>query len=258
MYDLLGLVGLFLAGVAAGAVNSVAGGGSLISFPSLVAFGEPEIISNATNTAAMWPGSLSSAIGYRKDTAVDRRLLIDLAIPSLIGGLLGAVILVVTPAATFQLVVPFLVLFATLLLASRNYLSRKLGSNPTGEERVTTAGRIWGVLFQLFVATYGGYFGAGIGILMLGSFGLMGLHDIHKMNAIKTPLATIINVTAFIFFAIKGLVAWPLAVLMAAGAITGGYGGARLAKHVDPRLLHYCIVIIGLVVSGWFFLKAFW
>jgi len=257
MNDLIGLAGLFLAALIAGAINSVAGGGTLISFPSLVAFGEPEIISNATNTAAMWPGSLSGALGYRKDTSVERRLLVTLAIPSVVGGLLGAVILVITPAETFRRVVPFLILFATLLLASRDTLARKLGNNPTGGDHVTTIGRIWGFLFQLFVATYGGYFGAGIGILMLGSFSLMGMRDIHKMNAIKTPLAAIINVTAFVFFAIRGLVVWPLAILMAAGAIAGGYGGARGAKRVNPRLLHFGIIIVGLLVSGWFFIKAF-
>jgi uncharacterized membrane protein YfcA len=257
MTDLIGLAGLFLAGMVAGVINSVAGGGTLISFPSLVSFGEPEIISNATNTAAMWPGSVSSAVGYRKDTPVERSLLVMLTIPSVIGGLLGAVVLVVTPAETFRRVVPFLVLFATLLLASRDTLSKRLGGNPTGEERVTIYGRIWGVLFQLFVASYGGYFGAGIGILMLGSFSLMGMRDIHRMNAIKTPLAAMINVTAFVFFALKGLVVWPLAILMAAGAITGGYAGARSAKRVNPRLLHYCVVIVGLLVSGWFFIKLF-
>jgi len=255
MIDLIGLTVLFLAGIAAGAVNSVAGGGTLISFPTLVAFGEPEIISNATNTAAMWPGSLSSALGYRKDTSVQRGLLVMLAIPSLIGGLFGAVILVITPAETFKQVVPFLVLFATLMLASRDIIARKFRNDPTGEEHVTTLGRVWGVLFQLFVATYGGYFGAGIGILMLGSFSLMGLRDIHEMNAIKTPLAAIINVTAFFFFALKGLVVWPLAILVAAGAITGGYGGARASKHVNPSLIHYCVVVVGLLVSGWFFIK---
>ena len=250
-------MGLFLAGAAAGAINSVAGGGTLISFPSLVAFGQPEIISNATNAAALWPGSLSAALGYRKDTSIQNSLLIMLAAPSLIGGLLGAVILVITPAPTFKHVVPFLILFATLILASRDIFARRLRSNPTGQERVTTVGLVWGIFFQLLVATYGGYFGAGIGILMLGSFSLMGLRDIQKMNAIKTPLAAIINATAFVFFAFRGLVVWPLAILMAAGSIAGGYGGARLAKHVNPRVLHFCIVTVGLLVSGWFFVTSF-
>src|SRR5208337_3154057 len=256
MNDLIGFIGLFFAGMLAGGINSVAGGGTLISFPSLVAFGEPEIISNATNTAALWPGSLSGAIGYRKDTAIQRSLLLMLAIPSFIGGLMGAAILVFTAPALFNRVVPFLVLFATLMLASQDLISRRLRRS-SGDEHVTIAGRIWGIVFQFFVAAYGGYFGAGIGILMLGSFSIMGLRDIHKMNAMKTPLAAIINLTAFVFFAYKGLVAWYLALLMMAGAIIGGYGGARLAKHVNPRPLHFIIVAIGLIVSAWFFVKLF-
>lgn len=253
--DLIGLVGLFFAGMIAGAINSVAGGGTLISFPALVAFGEPEIISNATNTAALWPGSLSSAIGYSKDTTVQRGLLLILVVPSLIGGLLGAEILVITPAETFRYFVPFLVLFATLVLASRAKLTRLIRGDSTGEEHVSFLGRICGVIFQLFVATYGGYFGAGIGILMLGSFSFMGMRNIHEMNAIKTPLTALINVTAFVFLAFKGYVVWSLAILMAGGAIVGGYAGARIAKRVSPRLIHICVVILGLVVSGWFFSK---
>jgi uncharacterized membrane protein YfcA len=249
-----GLLGLFLAAMIAGVINSVAGGGTLVSFPSLVAFGEAEIVSNATNTAALWPGSLSSAIGYRKDTPIERSLLALLVIPSLIGGLVGAAILVVTPEQTFQRVVPVLVLFATLLFASRDIFTRKFRKSNT-EERVSKAGRIWGFLFQLFVATYGGYFGAGIGILMLGSLSIMGLRDVNRMNAIKTVLAALINVTAFIFFALKGLVAWPLAILMAVGAILGGYGGARFAKRVDQRIIKLCVIAIGLIVSVWLFIK---
>lgn len=257
MYDVLSLVGLFFAGLAAGAINSVAGGGTLISFPSLVAFGEPEIISNATNTAALWPGSLSGALGYRKDTTVERGLFIALAIPSLIGGLIGAEILVATAPGEFRYVIPFLVLFATLMLASQDFIARILGRSSADGEHVTTAGRIWGVIFQFFVATYGGYFGAGIGILMLGSFSLMGLRDINKMNAMKTPLVAIINVTAFVFFAFKGLVVWFLAFLMMSGAIIGGYGGARLGKRVNPRLVRLSVVALGLLVSVWFFVKLF-
>lgn len=256
MNDFVSLLGLLLAGIAAGAINSIAGGGTLISFPSLVAFGEPEIIANATNAAALWPGSLSSALAYRKDTAISRRLLITLAIPSLIGGLLGAAILTATTPAIFKLVVPFLVLFATLMLASQDLIARRVRRDPADREEVTSTGRAWGVLFQLFVATYGGYFGAGIGILMLGSFSVMGLRDIHKMNAMKTPLAAIINVTAFIFFAWKGLVVWYLAGLMMIGAIIGGYAGARLAKRVAPRLVRSCVVAIGLIVSVIFFVRS--
>jgi uncharacterized membrane protein YfcA len=251
---IFGLVGLFFAAMVAGAINSVAGGGSLISFPSLIAFGVPSVPANATNTAALWPGSLSSAIAYSKDTQLYRNLVMPLIIPSVIGGLLGAFVLVITPPELFDLIVPFLVLFATLLFTFRDQFNRlfKLGGS---EERVTALGRVWGFLFQFFVATYGGYFGAGIGILMLGSLSVMGLRDIHRMNGLKTLLGTMINVIAFFFFAVKGLVVWHLAILMTIGAIIGGYVGARTAKRVDQRYIRAFVITVGLVVSGWLFLK---
>jgi hypothetical protein len=251
---IIGLTGLFLAAVAAGAINAVAGGGSLISFPSLVAFGQPPILANATNTAALWPGTLSSAVAYSRDTKIYRDLLVTLLIPSLIGGFLGALALVSTPPELFDAIVPFLVLLATLLFAFRDPFTRwlRLGNN---EERVGTLGRVWGFLFQLFVATYGGYFGAGMGILMLGSLSVMGLRDIHRMNGLKTILVTLVNVIAFVYFAINGLVVWKLAPVMAAGAIIGGYAGARAAKRLDPHYIRIFVIIVGLVVSVWLFLR---
>jgi len=254
MTDSIGWVVLFVAATIAGAINSVAGGGTLISFPSLVAFGIPSIAANATNTAALWPGSLSSAIAYSKDTKIYRDLLLPLVIPSIIGGLLGALALVVTPPQLFDEIVPFLVLFATLLFAFRDVITRFFKLND-GDEGVTALGRVWGFLFQLLVAMYGGYFGAGIGILMLASLSVMGLRDIHRMNGLKTILATMINVIAFVFFALKGLVVWNLAVLMAIGAIIGGYAGARLAKRVDQRYIRAFVIVVGLAVSVWLFVK---
>ena len=256
MAGIFGLVGIFVAGILAGAINSVAGGGTLISFPSLVAFGESQIVSNATNTAALWPGSLSSTIGYRKDTPLQVGLLLTLLIPSFLGGIFGAWILVSTPPGIFNIVVPFLVLFATLLFAFKDYITRKLRRGTINSEYVSTGSRIWGFFFQLFVATYGGYFGAGIGILMLGSLSIMGLQDIHKMNAIKTALAALINITAFVLFAVKGLVAWDLALVVGLGAILGGYAGARTAKHMDTRILQSFVVVIGLIVSAWLLFKV--
>jgi uncharacterized protein len=255
MESLLGLAGLFAAAVVAGTINSVAGGGSLISFPSLVAFGQPAILANATNTAALWPGTLSSAVAYRRDTLFHRDLLLTLLLPSMVGGLLGAVVLVITPPELFDRVVPWLVLFATLLFALRNVVARWTGAGTARDERVTMAGRVWGFIFQLFVATYGGYFGAGIGILMLGSLSVMGLRDIHRMNGLKTVLGTLINVIAFVFFALKGLVVWHLAGLMAVGAIAGGWIGARTARRVDQRWLRAFIIAVGLAVSIWLFVR---
>jgi len=253
---LFGLAGLFAAAFAAGALNAVAGGGSLISFPALVAFGTPSIPANATNTAAMWPGALSAAYAYRRDTAMYRDLLIVLLLPSLLGGLLGALVLVSTPPELFDRIVPFLVLFATALFALRDVINRWTKAGVEGDERVGWAGKTWGFVFQLFVATYGGYFGAGIGILMLGSLSVMGLHDIHRMNGLKTVLGTLINVIAFVFFAAKGLVVWPLAALMAAGAVAGGWGSARTARKIDQRWLRAFVISVGLGVSLWLFVRA--
>jgi uncharacterized membrane protein YfcA len=254
MESIVAIIGLFFAGVFAGAINSVAGGGSLISFPSLVAAGVPAIPANATNTAAMWPGSLSSAWAYSRETRTDLSLVLTLLVPSAIGALLGAIALVVTPPELFNEVVPFLVLFATVLFAARGFFDR-LAELTDSAEKVSLLGRVWGFVFQLFVATYGGYFGAGIGILMLGSLSIMGMRDIQRMNALKTILAVVINLIAFFYFVARGLVVWPIAILMAIGAIVGGYGGARLASRVDQRVLRAFIVVVGLGVSAWFYIK---
>ena len=254
--ELLPLLGLFAAAFAAGALNAVAGGGSLISFPALVAVGQPAILANATNTAALWPGALSSALAYRRDTLLHRELLAVLLVPSLAGGLLGAMVLVSTPPELFDGVVPFLVFFATVLFALRDAIARWTGTGSADEEQVGWAGKTWGFLFQLFVAVYGGYFGAGIGILMLGSLSVMGLRDIHRMNGLKAVLGTLINVIAFLFFAAKGLVVWPLAALMAVGAILGGWVSARTAKRVDQRLLRAFVILVGVSVSAWLFLRV--
>jgi uncharacterized protein len=255
MQTILGYIGLFVAATIAGAVNSVAGGGSLISFPALVAFGQPAILANATNTAALWPGTLSSALAYRRETLLYRELLVTLLLPSVVGGLLGALVLVNTPPELFDKVVPFLVLFATALFALRDPIARWTGTSARTEDQVGTGGRVWGFLFQFFVATYGGYFGAGIGILMLASLSVMGLRDIHRMNGLKTILGTLINVIAFGFFAIEGLVVWPLAALMATGAVAGGYLGARMAMRIDQRWVRGFVIAVGVVVSIWLLWK---
>ncbi len=253
---LAGLTGLFIAGVIAGAINSVAGGGTLVSFPALIALGRiTPIVANATNTAAVCPGSLSSAVAYRHDLPKERGVLTTLIVPSLLGGLLGAWVLAITPEWLFARIVPFLVLFATVLFGARDRFARWLNFGKHGEEHVTTLGRVWGFCFQLFVAAYGGYFGAGIGILMLASLGVMGFRDIHRMNAVKTIMGGLINGTALIYFIIKKLVDWPLALLMAAGAVLGGYAGARLAKRVDQRYLRMFIIAVGLTVSFWLFVR---
>jgi uncharacterized membrane protein YfcA len=252
---------LFVAAFIGGAINAVAGGGSLIAFPALVVFGVDKIIANATNTAALWPGTIGSVWAYRHDAKPLFRLMLLLLLPSFAGGLAGALLLTRTPPELFGRIVPLLVLFATLIFAARDLFNRLVDRSieamrRADEGHVSLAARIWGVLFQTFVATYGGYFGAGIGILMLASLSLMGLQDIHRMNALKTALAFIINGVALAFFAFSRIVHWPLAVLMGAGGLLGGYFGARLAKRVNQQYLHAFVVVMGLVASAYLFLRA--
>ncbi|HEY3288716.1 MAG TPA: sulfite exporter TauE/SafE family protein [Anaerolineae bacterium] len=249
-----GLIVLFVAAVIGGGINSMAGGGSLITFPSLIAFGVSPVMANASNTAALLPGSISSAIAYRSELPSQRKTLLTLAIPSALGGLAGAVALIAAPEI-FGKIVPFLVLFATLLFAGKNLMNR-LTKVDTTEKPITWAGGVWGVAFQFMVATYGGYFGAGIGILMLASLSIMGMHNIHRMNALKTVLAAVINGVALIYFIIRGQVDWPLSLLMAVGAILGGYFGARFARRINQNYVRVFVVIAGLAVSAWLLIRG--
>ena len=252
-----GLILLFVAAFIGGGINSVAGGGSLIAFPALVVFGIDKIVANATNTAALWPGTIGSTWAYREDLKPLKNLLVLLLIPSFIGGLLGALLLTRTPPELFGKIVPLLVLFATLLFAFRDVFNRFAAKNMNADEgQISRGGRVWGIVFQTFVATYGGYFGAGIGILMLASLSLMGLRDIHRMNALKTSLAFVINGVALVFFAISGIVNWPLAILMGIGGLLGGYFGARYAKRVNQKYLRAFVVVMGLVASAYLFLRS--
>ncbi len=256
MNNFTGLIGLFLAAMMGGALNAIAGGGSLISFPSLVAFGVLTVPANATNTAALWPGSIGGVFGFWQEVTQQRRLLLLLLIPSLVGGLLGAFILVSTPEAVFKRVVPFLVAFATLLFAARDWFTRLSKRNPaSGDEHITLASGIWGILFQIAIATYGGYFGAGQSIMMMAALSIMGLHNVHRINGLKTALALSVNGIALLYFAFRRIIIWDLALLMGAGAILGGYAAARLSKRVEQRTLRSFVIVVGLVVSVWLFLK---
>jgi len=259
--QLIGWAFLFVAAFIGGAINAVAGGGSLIAFPALVVFGVDKIVANATNTAALWPGTIGSVWAYRHDVKPLRGLLVLLLLPSFAGGLLGALLLTRTPPELFGRIVPLLVLFATLIFGARDFFNRLAvrsveAMRRADEGHVSLAARIWGILFQAFVATYGGYFGAGIGILMLASLSLMGLQDIHRMNALKTALAFVINGVALVFFALTRIVNWPLAVLMGAGGLLGGYFGARLAKRVNQQYLRGFVVVMGVSASAYLFVRS--
>lgn len=251
----LEIVGLCFAAAIAGAINSVAGGGTLLTFPALIAAlggtAEAAVWANATSTVALFPGSLAGMAGYRRELFAARSWIKLLLLPSVTGGLIGALLLMRLPAAAFKALVPWLLLTAAALFWLQPRLSRRLaqesGENAEGPRRVLLVG-----LFQLLVAIYGGYFGAGIGILMLTALGLMGLHDIHQMNGLKTLFASAINGVAVIVFITSGKVEWLLAFLMSLAAIAGGYGGAHVARRLDRNFVRRVVVLIGLSLAAYY------
>lgn len=246
---------IFFAGVAAGAINSIAGGGTLISFPALLWIGRDPIIANATNTVAMWPGSLAGAFGFRRELSTVRRWLLLLIVPSLLGGALGSWLLLRTPSSTFERIVPFLILGATILLALQEAITRRLPP-PTANHQPPTRWIVFVLIFQLLVGIYGGYFGAGMGILMLAALGLIGLTDLHQMNGLKNILAVCINGIAAIYFAFSKAVVWNDVFVMMAGTILGGYFGARIARRLGRKFVRVAVVIIGLVMTIALFAKS--
>ncbi|HEY0139474.1 MAG TPA: sulfite exporter TauE/SafE family protein [Thermoanaerobaculia bacterium] len=246
---------VFFAGVAAGMINSIAGGGTLVSFPALLWLGRDPILANATNSVAIWPGSLAGAFGFRRELASVRRWLLLLIIPSLAGGALGGWLLLRTPTSTFERLVPFLILGATLLLAAQEMITRKLGFLARAHEEPTVPWVTFVFVFQFLVSVYGGYFGAGMGILMLAALGLIGLTDMHQMNGLKNLLAICINGIAAIYFAFANAVLWNDVLLMAIGSIAGGYLGARVARRLGRKFVRGAVIAIGLVMTVALLLK---
>ena len=232
----------------AGAINSVAGGGTLISVPTLIGLGIPALTANATSTVGLWPGSLGSVWGYRRELAAADRRLFALIVPSLAGGLLGAVLLELTPSAVFDRILPGLILFATVLFAAQEPIQRRF--NLTALHHARSHWLSWTMLFQFGVGIYGGYFGAGIGILMLAALSLMGHTDIHQMNGVKNLLAVCVNGIAAIYLALfSDLVIWQDAMLMAAGAVAGGILGAGVARRLGKTVERRIVITMGFVMT---------
>lgn len=235
----------FASAFLAGAINSVAGGGTLVTFPALVWLGLPPVIANATNTVAIWPGSLGGMWGFRQYLRHTPSRMWVLTVPSLAGGILGALLLRFTPPNVFERLVPFLILFATLLFLGQDPVQRAL-KRYGGEDGHATANWLAGaIVFQFLVALYGGYFGAGIGILMLAALSIMGLTDIHRMNGLKNFFALCINGVAAAYFISARMVSWPDALLMAVGAIAGGYGSAGIAQKIGRQAVRRIVILIG-------------
>jgi uncharacterized membrane protein YfcA len=235
-----------LAAVVAGAVNSIAGGGTLLTFPTLIALGVNPVMANATNALALFPGSLAGAIGFRRELGRTSHWLRMLLPPSLLGGAAGAVLLLHTSPSLFRAISPFLVLLAAGLLALQDRYGARIvhvSSTPS------TRWRIGALCFQFLVGVYGGFFGAGIGILMLAALGALGVGNIHEMNGLKNVLAMSINLVAAIYFALSGAIVWSFAAVMAVGAIAGGYAGASVSRRFSAHLVSRGVVVIGVGVA---------
>lgn len=235
-----------LAAVVAGAVNSIAGGGTLLTFPTLIALGVNPVMANATNALALFPGSLAGAIGFRRELGRTARWLRMLLPPSLLGGAAGAVLLLHTSPSLFRAISPFLVLLAAGLLALQDRFGARIvhvSSTPSTRWRIGALG------FQFLVGVYGGFFGAGIGILMLAALGALGVGNIHEMNGLKNVLAMSINLVAAIYFAVSGAIVWSIAAVMAVGAIAGGYAGASVSRRFPAHVVTRAVVVIGVGVA---------
>lgn len=242
------LIVAFLAAFLAGAINSVAGGGTLISFPALIWLGLPAMSANATSTVAIWPGSLGSIWGFRRELGHSDKRMRLLIFPGMIGGAIGALLLKLTPAGTFEKLVPFLILFATLLFSIQGTVQRKLGT-ATPAARRSGAWMVSAMCIQLFAGIYGGYFGAGLSILMLSILGVLGMTDILEMSALTSLFSLCINGVASILFIAGRLVYWPYLLVMAVGAVAGGYGAAGAARKVGKKLVRRFVITVGLSIA---------
>jgi uncharacterized protein len=246
---------LFVAALIAGALNSVAGGGSFISFPALIFARIAPIPANATNTAALWPGTIASTIAYWRDLeSTARRMLPPLLLIGLAGGLLGAFILLRTPPATFMRLVPWLLLGATLLFVASGRITAWIRRD-AAHKHVSRLIFLGGFLSELLIAMYIGYFGAGAGILVLALLALLGVENIHVMNGMKTLLVSCVNGIALVTFILAKVIVWPETVLMLVAAIIGGYGGAYFARKANPLYIRRLVIVVGFVMSAYFFIR---
>jgi len=249
---------LFLGAVIAGTLNAVAGGGSFVSFPVMLFTGVPPVPANATNTVALWPGLAASTVAYLKHLSAPLRLLIPLLATSVVGGWIGALLLIKTPQHTFLHLVPWLLLGGTLLFAFGNKIRTVAGRTASLDDLGQLSWLAITVcsVLELLLAVYGGYFGAGIGFVMLGMLSALGMRDIVAMGAIRTLLAAAINAAAVATFIWAGAVLWPPFAVMVVGALTGGWFGAHFAQRADPGKMRLLVIAVGLTMSAYFFIAA--
>jgi len=247
---------LFFAAAIAGTLNAVAGGGTFISFPALLTTGMPAVEANATNTVALWPGLAASTGAYLKRLSVPQRLLVPLLLTSVAGGLAGSLLLLKTPQRVFLHLIPWLLLSGTLLFAFGNQIRSLAGKSHADLGTMSWKEITLASIVEVLVSIYGGYFGAGIGFMLLGMLAAMGIRDIHAMGAIRTLLSVVINAAAVLTFILAGAVFWPHCLVMIAGASAGGWFGAHYAQKADPRKVRVVVIAIGLAMTAYYFVTV--
>lgn len=245
--DVMQAVAIGAAGVAAGGMNAVVGSGTLITFPTLLAFGYPPVLANVSNNVGLVPGVLSGAYGYRRELRGQRRRLVRFGAASLLGGLVGAVLLLRLPDAAFRAVVPVLILTACLLVLLQPRLNRWTRNRRGAGGRADGGVPMW--LGVLGTGVYGGYFGAAQGVLLMGMFGAVLRDDLQRLNAAKNVLASLVNGVAAVVFIAVADIDWTVAALIAAGSTAGGLLGARIGRRLPPAVLRGVIVVIGVTAS---------
>jgi uncharacterized membrane protein YfcA len=246
-WEIIGLAGSAVGG---GAINAVAGGGTLLTFPTLLAFGTSPVTANATSTLALVVGTCGGMFGNRQYTKAVMPWLRRFAPVSILGGLIGSALLTHTSNRTFAKLVPFLILFATLLFLAQSVL-RRFASARLADQPEAKRLHLWlAISFQFAVAVYGGFFGAGIGILMLATLGFIGMRNIYEMNTLKTILGSLINVMAALWFIGAGLIDWPRAAVMTVGAVAGYYLGAHFSQRISQARVRQIVTAIGFIISA--------
>ncbi len=239
---------MLCAAFTAGAINSIAGGGTLLTFPVLIWLGLDPKVANGTSTVALWPGLFGGLYGYRKELENSSTILFRLGVTSVIGGALGAWLLIWTPSPLFASLVPFLILFATILFMFHGEINKRLRLGSLEHKQM---GLYWtgAIIFQFFSAMYGGYFGAGLGVILLAVLGLVLTDSLTRINGLRGALALLVNSIAAVTFMIAADVAWAAAAVLALTSLVGGYSGARLSRRLPAPVLRVVVIAIGLVAA---------
>lgn len=226
-----------------------------MAFPALLFTGVPPVPANATNALALWVGVTASGGAYWKRLNISRRVMIPLVVTSIIGGIAGAILLIHTPAQTFLKVLPWMLLGATVLFAFGKYFTRRIKagiSHDSSNAAITGAS-----IFEFFVSIYGGYFGGGVGIINLAMLSVLGMTDIHEMNALKVVLGAVINGVATITFVATGVIVWPQAIVMTVGAVIGGYAAAHYSQKLPQSWVRTFVILVGSAMTVYFFIRAY-